>query len=188
MKGQELINSAKVKNMANDFRSVQTQIYTYQDKFKALPGDDRAAKEHVGSLATDGDGNGVIDGAYNASSGETFQFWQQIRLAQLATGSLDTTATNYLPVNAEGGRVGIQSGSTASIVNLSGTYVICSEGISGKYAKQLDIAMDDGATSTGSLMATAGSPGGTSAATAVISSGTSQTINDASKYTVCMAF
>ncbi|HQS44423.1 MAG TPA: type II secretion system protein, partial [Methylotenera sp.] len=54
LKGQELINSAKVKNMANDFRSVQTQIYTYQDKFKALPGDDRAAKDHVGLVATDG--------------------------------------------------------------------------------------------------------------------------------------
>lgn len=188
LKGQELINSAKVKNMANDFRSLQTQIYTYQDKFKALPGDDRAAKDHVGSAATDGDGDGVIEGAYNASSGETFQFWQQIRLAQLATGSLDVAAANYLPVNAEGGRVGIQSGSTPSIANLSGTYVICSEGISGKYAKQLDIALDDGGTSTGSLMATAGSPGGASAATAVISSGASQTINDASKYTVCMAF
>jgi prepilin-type N-terminal cleavage/methylation domain-containing protein len=188
LKGQELINSAKVKNMANDFRSVQTQIYTYQDKFKALPGDDRAAKDHVGLVATDGDGDGVIEGAYNASSGETFQFWQHIRLAQLVTGSVDTTAAHYLPANAEGGRVGIQSGSTPSIANLSGAYVICSEGISGKYAKQLDIALDDGSTSTGSLMATAGSPGGTSAATAVTSSGASQTINDASKYTVCMAF
>jgi prepilin-type N-terminal cleavage/methylation domain-containing protein len=188
LKGQELINSAKVKNMANDFRSVQTQVYIYQDKFKALPGDDKAAKDHLGQAATDGDGDGVIEGAYNASSGEAFQFWQQIRLAQLASGSLDTSANNYLPTNAEGGRLGIQSGSTPSIVNLSGAYVICSEGILGKFAKQLDIALDDGSTSTGSVMATAGVPGGTTAASAVTSTGTSLTINDASKYTVCMAF
>lgn len=188
LKGQELINSAKVKNMANDFRSIQTQLYSYQDKFKALPGDDKAARDHLGAAATDGDGDGLIEGAYNAIAGETFQFWQQLRLAQLATGAVDTSAASYLPTNSEGGRLGIQSGSTPSIVNLSGAYIICSEGILGKLARQLDIALDDGSTSTGSLMATSGSPGGATAATAVVSAGTSNTLNDASKYTVCMAF
>lgn len=48
--------------------------------------------------------------------------------------------------------------------------------------------MDDGNTSTGSLMATAGTPGGEAAATAVVSAGTSKTLNDNSKYTVCLAF
>ena len=48
LKGQELINSAKVKNMASDFRNVQVQIYSYQDKFRALPGDDKAASANVG--------------------------------------------------------------------------------------------------------------------------------------------
>ncbi|MEP7070452.1 MAG: prepilin-type N-terminal cleavage/methylation domain-containing protein, partial [Usitatibacter sp.] len=32
LKGQELINSAKVKNLANDFRVIPTYIYAYQDK------------------------------------------------------------------------------------------------------------------------------------------------------------
>ena len=40
LKGQELINSAKVKNLANDFRVIPTYIYAYQDKYRALPGDD----------------------------------------------------------------------------------------------------------------------------------------------------
>ena len=31
LKGQELINSAKVKNMAGDFRNLQVMIYGYQD-------------------------------------------------------------------------------------------------------------------------------------------------------------
>jgi prepilin-type N-terminal cleavage/methylation domain-containing protein len=43
LKGQELINSAKVKNIANDFRVIPTYIYAYQDKFKSLPGDDSQA-------------------------------------------------------------------------------------------------------------------------------------------------
>ena len=40
LKGQELINSAKVKNLANDYRVIPTYIYAYQDRFKTLPGDD----------------------------------------------------------------------------------------------------------------------------------------------------
>ncbi len=40
LKGQELINSAKVKNLANDFRIIPTYIYGYQDKYKSIPGDD----------------------------------------------------------------------------------------------------------------------------------------------------
>jgi hypothetical protein len=36
-----------VKNLANDFRVIPTYIYAYQDKFKALPGDDRDADKHV---------------------------------------------------------------------------------------------------------------------------------------------
>src|SRR5665647_661323 len=39
LKGQELINSARVKNLATDFRNIPVFIYGYQDKYKALPGD-----------------------------------------------------------------------------------------------------------------------------------------------------
>ena len=76
LKGQELINSAKVKNFATDFRNIPLFIYGYQDKFKALPGDDSAvATTHLGTavggvnviLATTpgtpaARGNGVIEG------------------------------------------------------------------------------------------------------------------------------
>ncbi|HEY4998029.1 MAG TPA: prepilin-type N-terminal cleavage/methylation domain-containing protein, partial [Usitatibacter sp.] len=51
LKGQELINSAKVKNIANDFRVIPTYIYAYQDKYKSLPGDDANVVVHV-NLAT----------------------------------------------------------------------------------------------------------------------------------------
>ena len=46
-KGQELINSAKVKNLATDFKNIPVYIYGYQDKFRALPGDDAQAAEIV---------------------------------------------------------------------------------------------------------------------------------------------
>ena len=44
LKGQELINSAKVKSLAQDFRNIPIYIYGYQDKYKALPGDQTQAK------------------------------------------------------------------------------------------------------------------------------------------------
>ncbi|HPV33193.1 MAG TPA: prepilin-type N-terminal cleavage/methylation domain-containing protein, partial [Methylotenera sp.] len=73
LKGQELINSAKVKNMASDLKNIQIYVYSYQDKFKAIPGDDKSAITHVGA-AVNGDGDGEIDGAWNASATESYYF------------------------------------------------------------------------------------------------------------------
>ena len=195
LKGQELINSAKVKNMASDFRNVQVAIYTYQDKFKALPGDDKAASTHVASsgvTVANGKGDGVIGGAWGSTtaSDESVNFWQHIRLAGLATGSMNvdvSSGNTYLPTNTEGGNIGVQSNPNNTIAGLSGSYAVCSGGILGKYAKQLDSALDDGNTATGSMM-TAASVSGTSAATAVTSAGTTPSIDDSTKYVVCMAF
>jgi prepilin-type N-terminal cleavage/methylation domain-containing protein len=196
LKGQELINSSRVKNLATDFRNVPLFIYGYQDKFKALPGDDPAAVSHVnGTLATTPanlQGNGVIDGNWNSTTAtdESFLFWQHVRLAGLAPGSTTTTAPDYLPTNASGGTIGIQSGTTvpgsSPMLDLNdepirGTYIVCSRSILGKFVKQLDIQIDDGSTDSGSLMA-APTNGYTIGAKAVATAA----IDDAATYTVCM--
>ena len=191
LKGQELINSAKVKNLANDFRVIPTYIYAYQDKFKALPGDDSQATTHLTCTApatcTNGNGNGVIDGNWDATTGESFQFWQQVRYANLAAGPTDTTDTTYSPLNAVGGKLGITSATTGQTVGgLTGTYIVCSNGILGKFAKQLDIQMDDGNTATGS-MRTVGDGSGTP----VDNGGTlvpTASIDESKSYQVCMSF
>jgi prepilin-type N-terminal cleavage/methylation domain-containing protein len=191
LKGQELINSAKVKNLANDFRVIPTYIYAYQDKYKSLPGDDKNADTHVGVIGppaitpTAGNGNGVIDGGWNAAAGEAFEFWQHVRLANLAAGPTTTTDPNYKPTNAVGGSLGISSATTAlvQITGMTGTYQVCSSGILGKFAKQLDIQMDDGVTNTGSMRTTTDVTGTTFAASAGIAAP-----NDATAYTVCMTF
>jgi prepilin-type N-terminal cleavage/methylation domain-containing protein len=187
LKGQELINSAKVKNLANDFRVIPTYIYGYQDKFKALPGDDVAADTHLtGGVAADkGDGNGIINGDWNATSGESYLFWRHVRLANLAAGPTATTDPDYLPKNALSGRLGITSATSTpaqTIAGMSGTYLVCSGGIQGRFAKQLDVQMDDGNTATGSMRTVPdGTPNG---GTAVVT--TSVVDNDL--YQVCMAF
>lgn len=188
LKGQELINSAKVKNMATDFKNVQVQVYSYQDKFRALPGDDKAASSNVGvDAGTNGNGDGVIGGTWDATSGESFNFWLHVRKAGLATGSTVTADAKYIPTNTEGGNIGVQSNPDKTIANLSGSFAVCSSGILGKYAKQLDVSLDDGDTATGNMM-TAVAVNGTTATAAVTSAGASPTISDSTKYTVCMAF
>lgn len=193
LKGQELINSAKVKNLANDFRVVPTYIYAFQDKFKALPGDDAQIVNHVSgaTLATTPagtQGNGVINGDWNSTTNtdESRLFWQHVRLANLAAGPTVVTDATYTPKNAVGGTLGINSATTAQlqISGMSGTYQVCSAGILGKFARQLDVQMDDGNTATGSMRLVADGAAMGTAATAM----TGTYPDDATNYTVCMTF
>lgn len=183
LKGQELINSAKVKNMATDFKNVQIYIYGYQDKFKALPGDDGQVATHLkgATVATTGTvSNGVIQGDWDSETGtdESVLFWQHVRLANLASGPT-TVDANFYPKNADGGRFGVQSISGfTSVSNMSGTYVACSRGILGKFAKQLDVSLDDGDGSKGSVRVVV---------KASISDGIAAAV-DSSTYDVCMSF
>jgi prepilin-type N-terminal cleavage/methylation domain-containing protein len=185
LKGQELINSAKVKNFAQDFKQVPLFIYGYQDKYKRLPGDDGGAVARFGATTVDGNADGTINGNYNSPTltDESVRFWQHVRLAGLAAGSTDFTslATANLPTNADGGRVGIQQG-TSPITGMTGSYFVCSEGIQGKFAKQLDTTLDDGNTATGSVrVMPQGYTGTAQNATATAS------VEDGTTYTVCMA-
>ncbi|HPX88000.1 MAG TPA: prepilin-type N-terminal cleavage/methylation domain-containing protein [Methylophilaceae bacterium] len=188
LKGQELINSAKAKSIIAEFKNVQVFIYGYQDKFRALPGDDGNVAAHLNgaTLATTGGtvGNARIEGAWNSTTltDESALFWQHVRLAGLATGPTNTAAADYLPNNAENGRLGVQSWSAAfpTITGMSGSYVVCSDNLSGRLAKQVDANLDDGETSTGSVRAVvSGTPGAGVAAAAVV---------DGNIYTVCMTF
>lgn len=207
LKGQELINSARVKNLATDFKNIPVFIYGYQDKFRALPGDDGAAATHVvGATVASTNGtvsNGVIEGLWGSTTqtDESYLFWQHIRLAGLAPGSTTVGAADYLPVNATGGTIGIQSGTSCTAAGaplascvatfltpikdsannaIRGSYVICSSAILGKFVKQLDLQMDDGNTASGSMMAM---PVGSAAATSATATAN---IDDAASYTVCM--
>ena len=182
LKGQELINSAKVKNLAGDFKNIPVYIYGYQDKFRALPGDDAAAITHVTATAN-GDGDGLIEGGWPAAT-ESLNFWQHVRLAQLAPGPTDTAAADYIPKNAVGGNVGVTSAADSPITNLRGSYVVCSKSIAGKFAKQLDVTLDDSNTATGSLQVTAD----TATTAAKLGATATASINDDTPYLVCMGF
>ena len=207
LKGQELINSAKVKNLAQDFRNVPLFIYGYQDKFKALPGDDGQVVAHLGASADPGStggqtlGNGVIEGAWDSvtKTDESYLFWQHVRLAGLAAGPTNKDDTNYAPRNADSGIIGIttNNNTTPYITGMRGTYLVCSGSVLGKYAKQLDSTIDDGCPNTGSLRAVLGAPVGTTTANvsvglvpiavgAVCPITAGAVMDDSASYTVCL--
>ena len=203
LKGQELINSAKVKNLATDFKNVPIYIYGYQDKYKALPGDDINVQTHLGATAalasTPGTvGNGIIEGMWNSQTAtdESFLFWQHIRLAGFGPGQTTITPiASYLPTNAVGGHIGvtnslaannpIPSPTAGSPNGLVGTYIVCSDNIPFKFAKQLDVSLDDGNTATGSLQVTAA---GTASGGAVIPITGAGSVSDDTPVLVCMGY
>lgn len=191
LKGQELINNAKVKNLANDFRNTATLANAYQDRFRALPGDDRAANVHVngGTNATTPAnviGNGRINGAWNSTTAtdESFLFWQHVRLAGIATGDPTLAGADYIPRNADGGIYGITGDQvlTAPTTPFPGSFFVCSQGIQGRFARQIDTMMDDGNTATGSVRAITDGVASQADATTVTAT------MDAQLFTVCAAF
>ena len=213
LKGQELINSAKVKNMVNDFRTVSSLVYAYQDRFRTFPGDQNQGQlnDAFGAAPVNGapanacnpaaagqcaQNNGRIDGAWNAgnpngtgvATAESSVFWQHVRLANLATGPTNLADANYRPRNADGGFVGIESGidnagnALPFIQGMRGAFYVCSDGILGRYARQIDTTLDDGNTAGGSVQVvlTGSARGAAPVATAAIV--------DGSQYIVCVSF
>jgi prepilin-type N-terminal cleavage/methylation domain-containing protein len=197
LKGQELINNAKVKSYATDFRNIPIMIYGYQDKFKALPGDDSLVTTHIptaqaASTPAGTIGNGVINGTWNTttSTDESCLFWQHVRMAGLAPGSTTYATTicaansDYWPKNANGGQIGVQSNTGfTTLGTMNGTYIICSSNILGQFVLQLDATLDDGNPATGSMRAilqTGGTPG-TPATTAEVQAAS------ADSFQVCMS-
>ncbi len=182
LRGQELINSARVKNLTRDFQNTQVYLYTYQDRYRAIPGDDAQADNHVNgaTVATNGtQGNGRIEGQWNDPVGttETFLFWQHVRLANFAPGNPAQVATN-----TNGSPLGIQSlgpGWTQITTLTNGSFAICSAGILGRDALQIDTALDDGVPDTGSVQVAAAAGAADDLATI--------NANLSAPYVVCMA-
>jgi prepilin-type N-terminal cleavage/methylation domain-containing protein len=190
LRGQELINSARVKSLTREFQNIQVYIYGYQDRFRALPGDDPAAVNHLAAAtqgATPPAGNGLIDGAWDSAlpASESYLFWEHVRLAGLAPGSTTLGVPEFEPRNSNGGRIGIQSiagtPAFATITGMAGAYAVCSDLILGRDATQLDTTLDDGNTATGNLRVVATGVPSAGLATAVV------TAAPAAQYTVCMA-
>ena len=156
LKGQELITQAKIRNVTNDFTGASAAFYSYQDRYRAIPGDDggAAARWAIPAPLVGTQGNGVVEGNYNDTGGalsEAQVFWRHLRLSGLIAGA--TTDTNP-PQNALSGITGVQA-PAAGTLGLSGL-VVCSSNLPAKVAQAVDSQFDDGNAMTGQVRAIAG--------------------------------
>lgn len=106
LKGQELINSARMKRMYNMQKEINAAINTYLDKYGKYPGDDNTMNARWG--ITDGNNNGQIAALTTTCAAgtttETCVAWRALRLSNLVSGD-STSAVN--PNNPYSGVVGI---------------------------------------------------------------------------------
>ncbi|MFM9966970.1 MAG: prepilin-type N-terminal cleavage/methylation domain-containing protein [Burkholderiales bacterium] len=165
LKGQEMITQAKIKNLINDFNGLAAAMYSYQDRYRALPGDESTTqtKARWGATAHGGNGNGTFvggttpaDDTYNfvstaapaAGTGETALFWMHLRLSGFVPGSTDTTAASSLlpPANSVNGLVGVQTSGMGFTSN-----IICTSNLPDKIAISVDTQVDDGSSIRGQV-------------------------------------
>jgi prepilin-type N-terminal cleavage/methylation domain-containing protein len=158
LKGQEMITQAKIKNVIADMTGVSAAMYGYQDRYRALPGDDKGATRWGLALVAS-QGNGVIEGKYTEAGTEALLFWDHLRRAGFVAG---TGSDN--PFNAVSGKMGVQTGDgsgaspggvlgTAAATNLFKGLILCSANLPDKIAISVDAQTDDGDGNAGSVRA-----------------------------------
>lgn len=191
LKGQELIENAKVKSAVSELNGVAAANYGYLDRFRRLPGDDGP----IGTLTARGgswtglnaSGAGNNNGTLDAIATDTFTggaesdaFWIQLRAAGLITGNPADINAAAMPRNAFSGLTGVTSQVAAAVMgSLPGTKV-CMSQVPGKAARALDTQLDDGVGNTGSFRATTGASGVNTAPAAAVA-----VYNDNNIYTIC---
>ena len=158
LKGQEMITQAKIKNVIADFSGISAAYHGYQDRYRAIPGDDPGATRWTtGTPATPGNGDGVVTGAYNSTTvtDESRLWWDHLRRSGFVAGN-----GTQQPFNAVAGMIGVQTGDAASptigttLGGFSGL-LICSANLPDKIAIAVDVQVDDGASNAGTVRALA---------------------------------
>ena len=167
LKGQELVNSARVRNLADMNAGVQAAYYGFIDRYRQVPGDmtATAAASALGDAAitAGGDGDGRID---NASWGEASALWVHLTRAGLLQGSYDGGAKNatayrastMAPQNAFNGYMLLgltrdysTTGGAPTTTRPPRLGLVLGDGIPVEIARELDVKIDDRRPLTGAL-------------------------------------
>lgn len=141
LKGQGLIDSARVKNIIQQSNALSAAVNAYQDKFNALPGDDILGTVHVPHSAGNGNGDGQI--------GEYALAPQHLALGGFITGSYNGS-TDFM-TSAQGGAVYLYNDAVGGRAGNGVRF----DNLPESFAQQIDNKLDDGIANTGSVRASA---------------------------------
>lgn len=161
LKGQELINNAKIKRLYNQQREIMAAIYTYYDRYGVYPGDDpQADTRFTNPAVTNGNGNGLIAAAAASTAAnflcaatgtEQCDMWSELRQSGILSGGGFTN-----PRHALGGSVAVSfftmpvvTGATGSVATTA--HWIQFQNVPYDVAQSLDQQFDDGNAGTGSI-------------------------------------
>lgn len=176
VKGQEMTTASRAKSLAVDQAAVLTAFNMYQDRFRAMPGDDSAAANRFtpaqcGGVCRNGNGNGVIVGPFtdrvtaasvatvtDGAANEVSKLWQHLRAAGLLR--VDGSSLYHNPVSPSGGLIAVAGptpagANTPSAGMLPASLYLVISNVPGHVAQALDDARDDGLVNLGFYRAAA---------------------------------
>lgn len=192
LQGQQLIENSRVRSATNSLNGLAAAVFSYQDRYGRLPGDDPGAITTRGAswpraAAVASQGNGVITSsganAFNpAATDEVSFFFQDLRSAGFIQGDSTLTGANALPANPFGGLMTVETaGALSDGTNAMAGLKICMGNVSGSASIALDTQLDDASPNSGRLRASAdaGVPNTVPAATAAA------TYTEDLTYTIC---
>jgi len=175
LKGQELINTARVRALNNTVDGITAAWFSFQDRYRAFPGDYTQADVNLpnpAGLVVNGDGNGRvgITGANTDSPAERANVWVQLQAAGYITGNFDADVANLATAPEYGCSVetcpdnGFGAGMNLTFGNQirggAGAQdeheLITGRGIPVEVIAELDRKVDDGEPETGAMQLGAG--------------------------------
>lgn len=89
LKGQELINTARVRALNNSVDGITAAWFSFQDRYRGFPGDYSQSNVNLPGAPAVGDGSGTID-----TDAERANAWVHLQAAGYITGNFDANATN----------------------------------------------------------------------------------------------
>jgi len=158
MKGQSMINTARVRAIANDLTGIEAAWISFQDRYRSLPGDYSRASTHLMQGAVDGDANARVDSVAEAGA-----VWQHLAGAGFISGNYDGAPVGSLadstcteatcPGNPYSGFYKIGSSSNA-LGQANDIHELATGGnIPVAVMYELDLKIDDGNPASGKLRA-----------------------------------
>lgn len=183
LKGQELINSARVRSLNNSVDGITAAWFSFQDRYRAFPGDYTKATVNLKAALKNGDGNGRV-----LTTAERGQVWAHLEAAGYITGGYDGAAmgddkeydcpVTTCPDNGFGMGMVIYHGAEARSTSVAAHELITGQGIPVDVLAELDRKVDDGIAATGLMQIGTGTGTWTSAmATACINTVTVETVS-----------
>ena len=167
LKGQELINTARVRALNNNVDGVTAAWFSFQDRYRGFPGDYQQGSVNLPGVTADGDGNGLVD-----TDSERALVWVHLQSAGYITGGYDdntatVTGVDYscqvdeCPDNGFGAGMNLSYGEQIrSAPGFDAHELISGRGIPVEVLAELDRKVDDGEPESGAMQLGAGDAAG----------------------------